>query len=97
MRATGWLAATLLVLWLEPALANKFDTIGSGVAGPTGLKREWLRQFFFILAGAGALGAFLALVYPHKNALFLNATNWKRSAMVMGTFSALSLIAALAL
>ena len=93
MAAFGALSVALL-LWVEPTLANKFETIGGGVAGPTGLKREWLQRILFITAATGAIGAVLAVVYPRKNPLFLNFGNWKKSAAVMAVFSAVSLIAA---
>ena len=90
-RTATWLPLTVLTAWFEPALANKFETIGGGISGSAGLKLEWLQTFLFIIAGMGALGALLAVVYPRKNALFLNYTNWKKSAIVMGTISGVAL------
>jgi hypothetical protein len=81
-------AVVLLLLAAEPALANKFETIGSGVSGSISIKREWLKLFFYIAAGLCALGAILAIVVPHGNALFLNHRNWKTSSAVMGLLAA---------
>ncbi len=96
-RTTAWLPLVVLMAWLEPALANKFETIGGGVAGSSGLKREWLQYFLYFVAGLGALGALLAVIYPRKNALYLNYNNWKKSAIVMGVIAAVALIMALLL
>jgi len=77
----------LLLLLAEPTLANKFETIGSGVSGSFAIKREWLKLFFYIIAGVFALGAVLAVAVPHRNPLFLNHQNWKISATLMGLFA----------
>lgn len=77
----------LMCLAVEPALANKFETIGSGVSGSVTIKREWLKLFFYIAAGVCALGAILAIVVPHRNALYLNHRNWKTSSALMGLFA----------
>ena len=80
--AAGLLLAWL-ALYLEPALANKFETIGGGFSGSSGFKREWLQMFFIVIGGLSLLGAVLAVVVPHKNALYLNFNNWKQSAIIM--------------
>ena len=96
-RTAAWLPLAVLTAWVEPALANKFETIGGGVSGSTGLKLEWLQSFLFIVAGMGALGALLAVIYPHNNALYLNYANWKKSAIVMGVIAAIALVIGLLL
>jgi len=78
----------LFLSLMEPALANKFETIGGGVAGSSGIKREWLQDFFLVVGGLALLGAVLALVVPHTNALYLNFGNWKRSAVILLILSA---------
>ncbi|MCB1774814.1 MAG: hypothetical protein KDI88_14455 [Gammaproteobacteria bacterium] len=80
-------AVTLALLAVEPALANKFETIGSGVSGSVAIKREWLKLFFYIAAGVCALGAALAVIVPHRNPLYLNHRNWKVSSAVMALFA----------
>lgn len=80
----------------DPAFANKFETIGGGFSGSAGIKREWL-QWLFVAGGAlGLLGAIMAVVIPHRNALFLNYANWRASAVVL-TVIACVLFAAAAL
>ncbi|WP_164513278.1 hypothetical protein [Thiosocius teredinicola] len=86
MRYIGF-TMLLLMLLIEPALANKFETIGGGVAGSSGIKREWLQKFFLVAGGISLFGAFLAVVVPRNNALFLNFRNWKASAAVLTVLS----------
>ena len=73
----------LTLLFVEPALANKFETIGGGLSGSSGVKRDWLQKFFLVVGGMSLLSAVLALVVPHDNALFLNYGNWKRSFIIL--------------
>ncbi len=86
-----WLVLVLALLGLlsvDPALANKFETIGGGVAGSSGFKREWLQNFFLVVGGVSLLTALLALLVPHYNALYLNYSNWKRSFAILVIISA---------
>lgn len=87
----GHLPAVLLLLAMaalaEPALANKFETIGGGVSGSVNIKREWLQTFFLIIGGLSLFGAMLSILVPHRNALYLNFSNWKQSAAVLGVMS----------
>lgn len=76
------LAALLLALF-EPALANKFETISGGVSGSMRIKRDWLIGFLYVAGGISLFGSLLAVVVPHRNALFLNHANWKTSAAIM--------------
>ena len=80
--------ALLGLLFVDPALANKFETIGGGVSGSSGFKREWLRTFFLVVGGVSLLTALLALLVPHNNALYLNYSNWKRSFAILVIVSA---------
>jgi len=68
---------------VEPAIANKFETIGGGVTGSSGIKREWLQNFFLVVGGIFLFSGVLAVVVPHNNALYLNFANWKRSAAIL--------------
>ena len=68
----------------EPALANKFETIGSGVSGSFRVKKEFLQIAFLITGGGFLFAAVLAVILPHTNAAFLNYRNWKASAIVLG-------------
>jgi hypothetical protein len=87
---TGALALWILLAmaaFAEPALANKFETIGGGVSGSMEMKREWLQILFLVAGGSSLLGAILAIFVPHRNALLLNYSNWKQSAVVLGVMS----------
>lgn len=79
--------ATLILA--EPALANKFETIGSGVAGSWRFKSEFVRTALLVGGSIFAFAAVLAVVVPHTNAAFLNYANWKASAVVLAILSAL--------
>ena len=77
------LPAAIVLLWFcEPALANKFETIGGGVSGSSQLKLEWLQGFLYIVGGISLASSLLAVVVPHDNPLYLNYGNWKKSAVV---------------
>lgn len=84
-RLTFFLAALLVLC--EPALANKFETIGSGVSGSTIMKREFLQVAFLVGGVLTLIGSVLAVVVPHTNASFLNYANWKASAIVLALMS----------
>jgi hypothetical protein len=77
------LLITFFLFAHEPALANKFETIGGGFGGSRQLKLDWLQGFLYVVGGLSLLGAILAVTFPRQNALFLNATNWKQSAAVL--------------
>lgn len=89
-----YLLAVVLFVLLDPALANKFETIGGGLSGSSGFKREWLQKFFLVVGGASLLGAILAVLVPHGNALFLNYNNWKQSAVMFSVLAAVMFAAA---
>jgi len=75
--------ALLLLFAAEPALANKFETIGGGFSGSSGFKRSWLTRFFVISGAISVFLGVLAIVTPHTNASYLNYGNWKQSALVL--------------
>ena len=95
---TAWaitiaLAVGLLLL-VDPAYANKFEKISGGVSGTMHVKREWL---FYSLIGAGSVSlvcSILAVVVPHNNALYLNFSNWKLSALMFSLVAGLFFVAA---
>jgi hypothetical protein len=82
------LLPALLLLVFESSLANKFETIGSGVAGSFRVKAEFLRGGFLIGGSLFVLAAILAVVVPHSNAAYLNFSNWKSSALVLALIGA---------
>lgn len=79
--------AAMLVLFLslgiEPALANKFETISGGFSGTPTFKRDWLTWLLAISGGVSLFLGLLAVVMPHNNAAFLNYHNWKQSAILL--------------
>lgn len=86
-RWLGLLSCILLLCIADPALANKFETIGGGFSGSSGFKREWLQKFAFIVGGVCAVGALLAVIIPHDNPLYLNYNNWKSSAIILAVLA----------
>lgn len=85
--------ALLLGLLPELGWANRFETISGGLSGSQTLKLEWLRTFSLVAGALCLFGALLAVVVPRRNPLYLNYTNWKASAAVLGVFGGLFLLA----
>jgi uncharacterized membrane protein len=74
----AWLLPAGL-LFCEPALANKFETIGGGVQGSTQVKIEYLRLIAYVAGGILMIAGILSIVLHDKNAQTLNYTMWKVS------------------
>lgn len=72
----------LSLVAVEPALANKFETISGGVSGSFRIKREWLQGFLAVAGGVFLLLAVLAVIVPHNNPLLVNFRTWKQSAAI---------------
>jgi hypothetical protein len=89
LRIAAWVGAVacMIAVAADPVLANKFETIGSGVSGSTTSKREWLRMMLFVGAGLGVLGSLAAVFMPRRNAHYLNYSNWKVSSAVLAIMS----------
>ena len=89
-----FLFASLLAMLVlaEPALANKFETIGSGVAGSFHIKRESLQTGLLACGIALVVFALLAVIVPRTNAAFLNYVNWKASSAIMGIIGCILLV-----
>lgn len=69
-------------LCVEPAMANKFETIGSGITGSPKLKIEYLKVIAYV-AGVIMLGSgVLSIILRKKNAQHLNYTLWKPSSIL---------------
>ena len=77
------LITSVALLIGDQAIANKFETIGGGVSGSSAIKREWLQMTLAVAGGISLFSALLAIVLPHRNAAFLNYSNWKQSAIVL--------------
>lgn len=94
--AMGLLAMSLL---FHPATTagNRFTTIGGGVSGSSELKTDDLRLILLAVAGIMLLGTLLNLFLSHKNPLYVNASLWKPSAIIMFVLSMLALVAAVLL
>lgn len=88
------LLACSMLLLAEPALANKFEAIGSGLSGSSHSKRDWLTGFFAVSGGLSLLFGILTIATPHDNAAFLNYGNWKQSAIVLFVLAAVLLLLA---
>jgi hypothetical protein len=89
------LAATCLWLLIDPAFANKFETIGGGVSGSSRIKLEWLGGFLYAVGTVCLFGALLAVLMRNGNALLLNYSNWKTSAILLLLVGALAIGAGL--
>jgi hypothetical protein len=87
----------LLLLWIEPGLANKFQTIGSGVSGSSKIKVEYLKISAYVISGLFLVFALLAVFWKKKNAQELNYTAWKSSSVIFLLLSGLALTTAVLL
>jgi hypothetical protein len=86
----------LLALCLcEPALANKFETIGGGVQGQTKLKLDFLRIFAYVASAIFFIAGILSIALHNKNAQTLNYTMWKTSSALFFLLSIGALVGAL--
>jgi hypothetical protein len=84
----------LTLLFTQPLLANKFETIGGGVAGSTRMKVEYLQVIASVTGGIFLIAGILAIVLQNKNAQSLNYTMWKPSAAIFFLLSIASFAAA---
>lgn len=76
------LSLFLTLLFVEPLLANKFETIGGGISGSSRVKIEYLQIIAFVAGGIFLIAGILAIVLHDKNAQTLNYTMWKPSAAI---------------
>jgi hypothetical protein len=88
---------TLIGLYVDPAWANKFQTIGSGVSGSSKIKIEYLRISAYVISGLFLASSLLALFTRKRNAHELSYTAGKTSAIVFFLFSLGALTLALML
>lgn len=86
------LALLAIFVLFEPALANKFETMSSGLTGSSQQKREFIQNGLLIGGGLFWLFAVLAVIVPHANASHLNYSNWKTSAAVLAVFGSIMLL-----
>jgi hypothetical protein len=92
-----WIVLAAL-LFCEPLMANKFETIGGGVQGSTQVKAEYLQVVAYVAGGIFLISGILSIVLHDKNAHALNYTMWKSSAALffllsIGAFAAAVFIA----
>lgn len=85
------LTLTMLTLF-EPAFANKFETIGSGVSGSNRIKLDAMGTIALVFGIIMWLCAVLSVTIGQKNALMLSFTMWKESAFIFFIFGALSFL-----
>jgi hypothetical protein len=91
------LSVILLGLSCDPALANKFQTIGSGVTGSMKIKIEYLRISAFVVSGLFFIFSLLAATTKKRNAHELNYAVWKPSSIIFLVLSLIALVIALLL
>ncbi|MDJ0807612.1 MAG: hypothetical protein QNJ78_12350 [Gammaproteobacteria bacterium] len=72
----------LTLVLIEPAFANKFETIGSGVAGSNKIKIEYLKTIAYVAGAILLVSGILSLLLRDKNSQHLNYTMWKSSAFI---------------
>ncbi|MCU7797838.1 MAG: hypothetical protein KZQ73_01050 [Candidatus Thiodiazotropha sp. (ex Semelilucina semeliformis)] len=84
----------LMILFCEPALANKFETIGGGVQGSTKVKIEYLQVIAYVAGGIFITAGVLAILLHNKNAQTLNYTMWKSSSALFFILGIASIAAA---
>lgn len=78
-----WILLILLVVLLilvDPAYANKFETIGGGIQGSTRVKIEYLQIIAYVASGFFLLAGILSIALHNRNSQTLNYTMWKSSA-----------------
>jgi hypothetical protein len=88
-----WLLLTGL-LFCEPLLANKFETIGGGVQGSTQVKIEYLQAIAYGVGGIFLASGILTILLRNKNAQTLSYTMWKPSAVLFFLLSIGAFVAA---
>lgn len=88
----GLLFVGLMLLWIDPVLANKFETIGGGVSGSSSLKREHVSIIFYVIAGIFLVTGIGSFLVPHNNPFKLDFCNWKQSAIFMIVIGVAALI-----
>ncbi|MET0068235.1 MAG: hypothetical protein ABW076_17970 [Candidatus Thiodiazotropha sp.] len=86
---------SLGLLISTPLLANKFETIGSGVQGSNQIKIEYLQIIAFAAGGVFFIAGILAIVLHNSNAQTLNYTMWRYSAALFFLVSIASVAAGL--
>lgn len=72
----------LLLLLTDPALANKFETIGGGVKGSTQIKVAYLHVFAYVAGVVFLVAGVLSILLQNRNALTLNYTMWRSSSIL---------------
>ncbi|MCG7899415.1 MAG: hypothetical protein JAY99_03700 [Candidatus Thiodiazotropha lotti] len=81
--ALPWVLFVLVFALLtlsDPAMANKFETIGGGVQGSTKIKVEYLITIAYVASAIFMIAGILAIALHNRNAQTLNYTMWKSSA-----------------
>ena len=92
LSALFWLLFVLL-MFTEPLLANKFETIGGGVQGSKQVKIEYLQVIAYVAGGIFLIAGVLAIALHNQNAQTLNYTMWKSSSALFFILSICSVAA----
>ncbi len=77
------LLCALACLSIDPALANKFQTIGGGVSGSNQIKTEFIKWVAYVVAGIFFLSSVLTVITRNNNAQTANYSVWKTSASIL--------------
>ena len=94
LRSTGIFLVFILslaLIYIEPAVANKFETIGSGVSGTASTKIEYLKTIAFVTGIIMFIAGVLTVITRNKNSLALNHTMWKSSSIVFFVLSCVTI------
>jgi hypothetical protein len=86
------LSITLIGLFSDSILANKFQTIGSGVSGSSQIKIEYLRISAYVISGLFFMFGLLAMTTKKRNAHHLNYTAWKTSSIAFLLLGLITLV-----
>jgi hypothetical protein len=76
------IAMVLIAFYVDPALANRFETIGGGVVGSRKIKLEYLKVISYATGAVFLLAAAATVITHKRNAQMLSYTMWKPSTVI---------------
>lgn len=81
---TVWLLflSLIVILVSDPAMANKFQTIGSGVTGSVTIKKEFIKNASLVASGVFFTLSVLALILHEKYKLTANYAMAKPASII---------------
>ena len=87
----------LAAFYIDPALANRFETIGGGVVGSTKIKLEYLKVIAYSVGSIALLASALTVITRKQNAQMLNYTMWKPSTVIFFVLGIAALVSGYAI